>query len=158
MNTQNEIIEYKKGDVNELIDISDYNKITTLNLSEESNKMKLYNALQQCDGKIFDMIGEVINIADVFIEKKEVAKRDENDDLIINEKTGEIEVKNIYRCIIFDDNGKSYVSTAYGIYNSLRQLISIWGYPSLDNILKVKITTRSINNSNKKSLILLINE
>ena len=56
-----------------------------------------------------------------------------------------------YRTILFDDEGKTYVSSAYGIYNSLRQIISIFGNPSKDNIIKVNNngTVREVKLNNK---------
>lgn len=128
----------------------------TMNLDDEDNKISLYNSLQGCDVRLNDIKGTVLSVVEVFIEKKEVAERDEKtDEIIYDEETGEIKTKIKYRTILFDDEGKTYVSSAYGIYNSLRQIISIFGNPSKDNIIKVKVGTKKLNNG-KESLILTV--
>ena len=128
----------------------------TMNLADEDNKISLYNSLQGCDVRLNDIKGTVLSVVEVFIEKKEVAERDEKtDEIIYDEETGEVKTKIKYRTILFDDEGKTYVSSAYGIYNSLRQIISIFGNPSKDNIIKVKVGTKKLNNG-KESLILTV--
>lgn len=128
----------------------------TMDLDDEDNKISLYNSLQGCDVRLNDIKGTVLSVVEVFIEKKEVAERDEKtDEIIYDEETGEIKTKIKYRTILFDDEGKTYVSSAYGIYNSLRQIISIFGNPSKDNIIKVKVGTKKLNNG-KESLILTV--
>ena len=128
----------------------------TMNLDDEDNKLSLYNSLQGCDVRLNDIKGTVLSVVEVFIEKKEVAERDEKtDEIIYDEETGEVKTKIKYRTILFDDEGKTYVSSAYGIYNSLRQIISIFGNPSKDNIIKVKVGTKKLNNG-KESLILTV--
>ena len=128
----------------------------TMDLDNEDNKISLYNSLQGCDVRLNDIKGTVLSVVEVFIEKKEVAERDEKtDEIIYDEETGEVKTKIKYRTILFDDEGKTYVSSAYGIYNSLRQIISIFGNPSKDNIIKVKVGTKKLNNG-KESLILTV--
>lgn len=128
----------------------------TMDLDDEDNKISLYNSLQGCDVRLNDIKGTVLSVVEVFIEKKEVAERDEKtDEIIYDEETGEVKTKIKYRTILFDDEGKTYVSSAYGIYNSLRQIISIFGNPSKDNIIKVKVGTKKLNNG-KESLILTV--
>ena len=129
---------------------------STMDLDDENNKIRLYNSLQGCDVRLNDIKGTVLSVVEVFIEKKEVAERDEKtDEIIYDEETGEVKTKIKYRTILFDDEGKTYVSSAYGIYNSLRQIISIFGNPSKDNIIKVKVGTKKLNNG-KESLILTV--
>ena len=130
----------------------------TMNLEEKENMVKLYNSLQECDVKLNDIKGSVITIVDIFVEKKEVPERDEKtDELIVDEESGEVKTKTKFRTILFDDEGKTYVSSAYGIYNSLRQIIPIFNNPSKDNPLKVKVGTRKLQNG-KESLILTVVE
>lgn len=129
----------------------------TLDLAEKSNSVKLYNALQQCDVKINDVKGSVIEMKDVFIEVKDIPERDSNDNVILDEETGEVVTKRHFRTIIFDTEGKTYVSAAYGVYNSLRQIIPIFGNPSEDNIIKVKVGNKTTR-TGKESLILTVVE
>lgn len=129
----------------------------TLDLTEKSNSVKLYNALQQCDVKINDVKGSVIEMKDVFIEVKDIPERDSNDNIVLDEETGEVVTKRHFRTIIFDNEGKTYVSAAYGVYNSLRQIIPIFGNPSEDNIIKVKVGNKTTR-TGKESLILTVVE
>ena len=128
----------------------------TMNLENKENMVALYNSLQECDVKVNDIKGSTIEVVDVFVEKKEVAERDEKtDEVIVDEETGEVKTKTRFRTILFGADGKTYVSAAYGVYNSLRQIIPIFGNPSKVNPIKVKVGTRKLR-SGKESLILTV--
>lgn len=128
--------------------------IHTLNLKDKENQIKLYNSLQQCDVLLNDIRGQEIEINDVYIEKKFVHEKNEKGEIIYDEN-GVAKGKDKYRTILFGSDGKTYVASAYGIYNSINQIMQIFGVPSSDNPIKVKIGERNIKNSNHKSLILL---
>lgn len=128
----------------------------TMNLEEKENMVALYNSLQECDVKINDIKGSTIEVTDVFVEKKEVAERDEKSgELVYDDETGEVKTKTRFRTILFGSDGKTYVSAAYGVYNSLRQIIPIFGNPSKENPIKVKVGTRKLR-SGKESLVLTV--
>lgn len=131
-------------------------KFCTMNLEEKENMVALYNSLQECDVKLNDIKGSTIEIKDVFVEKKEVAERDEKTGEILRDKeTDEVVTKTRFRTILFGTDGKTYVSAAYGVYNSLRQIIPIFGNPSKENPIKVKVGTRKLR-SGKESLVLTV--
>ena len=128
----------------------------TMNLEEKENMVALYNSLQECDVKLNDIKGSTIEIKDVFVEKKEVAERDEKTgEVLRDEETDEVLTKTRFRTILFGVDGKTYVSAAYGVYNSLRQIIPIFGNPSKENPIKVKVGTRKLR-SGKESLVLTV--
>ena len=128
----------------------------TMDLEDKANMVALYNSLQECDVKINDVKGSEIEIVDVFVEKKEVAQRDEKtDEIIIDEETGDVKTKTRFRTILFGSDGKTYVSAAYGVYNSLRQILPIFGNPSKKNPITVKVGTRKLR-SGKESLVLTV--
>lgn len=128
----------------------------TMNLEEKENMVALYNSLQECDVKLNDIKGSTIEIKDVFVEKKEVAERDEKTgEILRDEETDEVVTKTRFRTILFGTDGKTYVSAAYGVYNSLRQIIPIFGNPSKENPIKVKVGTRKLR-SGKESLVLTV--
>lgn len=128
----------------------------TMNLEEKENMVALYNSLQECDVKINDIKGAEIEIVDVYVEKKEVAVRDEKtDEIIVDEETGDVKTKTRFRTILFGSDGKTYVSAAYGVYNSLRQILPIFGNPSKKNPITVKVGTRKLR-SGKESLVLTV--
>lgn len=128
----------------------------TMNLEEKENMVALYNSLQECDVKLNDIKGSTIEIKDVFVEKKEVAERDEKTgEVLRDEETDEVLTKTRFRTILFGVDGKTYVSAAYGVYNSVRQIIPIFGNPSKENPIKVKVGTRKLR-SGKESLVLTV--
>lgn len=128
----------------------------TMDLEDKENMVALYNSLQECDVKLNDIKGATVEVVNVFVEKKEVAVRDEKtDEVIYDEETGEVKTKTRFRTILFGSDGKTYVSAAYGVYNSLRQIIPIFGNPSKLNPIKVKVGTRKLKNG-KESLILTV--
>ena len=61
-------------------------QFTTLDLTDVENKKTLYNALQQCDVKLNDIKGQTIEVCNLFIEKKDVAERDEKTDEVITDE------------------------------------------------------------------------
>ncbi len=127
----------------------------TMDLEDKANKAALYNSLQECDVKINDIKGTTIEVVNVFIEEKEVAVRDEKTDEVLRDEEGNVQTKTRFRTILFGKDGKTYVSAAYGVYNSLKQIIPIFGNPSEENPIKVKVGTRKLR-SGKESLILTV--
>jgi hypothetical protein len=88
---------------------------TTIDLSKKENKAKLFNASENADVLANDCVGAKFVLRDLYIER--IPR--------INEETGEQEIK--YRTILFDEDGKTYVTTAYGIYNTVMKIIAIYG-------------------------------
>lgn len=110
----------------------------------EKEKKELFNALESCDALLNDCVGQEINIKDIYVEEKQV----------MDDETGEIKTK--YRTILFDENGQTYATGSYGIYNILKKIVQIYGLPeSWENPLKVKVAKRPIGNG-KQSLTLTL--
>ena len=110
----------------------------------EKEKKELFNALESCDALLNDCVGQEINIKDIYVEEKQV----------IDDETGEIKTK--YRTILFDENGQTYATGSYGIYNILKKIVQIYGLPeSWEKPLKVKVAKRPIGNG-KQSLTLTL--
>lgn len=110
---------------------------------KEEEKKELFNALETCDALLNDCVGQEITIKDIFCEEKEV----------IDEETGELKKK--YRTILFDVNGQTYATGSYGIFNVIKKLISIYGLPTWQEGIKVKVAKRPIGNG-KSSLTLTL--
>lgn len=128
----------------------------TMDLEDKANMVTLYNSLQECDVKIADVKGSEIEIVDVYVEKKEVAQRDEKTgEILHDDETGDVLTKTRFRTILFGSDGKTYVSAAYGVYNSLRQILPIFGNPSKLNPITVKVGTRKLK-TGKESLVLTV--
>ena len=110
----------------------------------EQEKKELFNALESCDALLNDCVGQEISLKDIYIEEKNV----------VDDETGELKTK--YRTILFDDNGQTYATGSYGIYNVIRKIISIYGLPDTwENPLKVKVSKRPIGDG-KQSLTLIL--
>lgn len=110
----------------------------------ESEKKELFNALESCDVLLNDCVGEEVSIKDVYVEEKKV----------IDDETGEVKTK--FRTILFDEDGKTYATGSYGIYNVLKKIFTIYGLPtSWDKPLKVKVAKRPIKDG-KQSLTLTL--
>lgn len=108
----------------------------------EEEKKELFNALESCDALLNDCVGQEISIKDLYIEEKQVVDKD----------TGELKTK--YRTIIFDENGQTYATGSYGIYNIIKKIVQIYGLPETwENALKVKVAKRPIGNG-KQTLTL----
>lgn len=149
---RNEIIEHK----NEENKKGYFLQVTTLDLEKQENKIKLYNALNECDILINDIKGSTIDVVDVYIEGRKVEERDSNDNIIYNEETGDIKLKDHYRSILFDNDGKTYVTSSYGVYNSLRNILGLFGKPSKDNVLHLKVTSRKNKRNDGSTLWLTV--
>lgn len=105
-------------------------------------KKKLFNALENCDNLLNDCVGQKIKIKDIYIEQY-LAKVDDDDE-------GKIK----YRTILFAEDGKTFVSTSYGIYNVLKKICSIYGYPETwTEPIEVEVAKRPMGNG--KSLLTL---
>lgn len=110
----------------------------------EKEKKELFNALESCDALLNDCVGQEINIKDMYVEEKQV----------FDDETGESKTK--YRTILFDENGQTYATGSYGIYNVLKKIVQIYGLPETwEKPLKVKVAKRPIGNG-KQSLTLTL--
>lgn len=116
----------------------------SMNVTTDEEKKKLFNTLESCDVLLNDCVGNEIAIKDIYIEERNV----------VDEETGELRTK--YRTIIFDENGQTYATGAYGIYNVLKKIVQIYGTPDLwQEPLKVKVSKKPIGNG-KQSLTLIL--
>ena len=110
----------------------------------EKEKKELFNALESCDALLNDCVGQEIDTKDIYVEEKQV----------MDDETGEIKTK--YRTILFDENGQTYATGSYGIYNVLKKIVQIYGLPETwEKSLKVKVAKRPIKNG-KQSLTLTL--
>lgn len=105
-------------------------------------KKKLFNSLEKADVLLNDVVGTEINLANVYIHR--YGK--------LNNETGEVEAK--VKIILFDENGTSYVTVSFGIFNIIGRIFEVFGTPDTwSEPLKVKVIKKDIKN-NKKMLSL----
>lgn len=136
-----------ENQTNDMMLIGDTQRTFYCSVKAESaeDKKKLFNALESCDKLLNDCEGAEFTMKDIYIEQY-LDKKDDDDD-------GKIK----YRTIIFADDGTTYVSTSYGIYNVLKKIFGIYGQPKDWNEgIKVKVIKRPIGNGKSTlSLVLL---
>lgn len=115
-------------------------KRCTLNLDEEDNQVALYNVLTgDADALLNDMVDQTIIMTGAFMDKHPAP--------VVDEGTGEvIGTTSKYRIIIFDDEGKTYATGSYGIYNALLMIFDIFGEPSVEHPIKVKVSKKATAN------------
>ncbi|MBO7731336.1 MAG: hypothetical protein J6S67_02235 [Methanobrevibacter sp.] len=108
-------------------------------------KKKLFNALENCDLLLNNCVGERIIMKDIYVEQY-IDKKDENDD-------GKVK----YRTIIFAEDGKTYVSTSYGIYNILNKIFAIYGTPDKwSEGIAVEVAKRPVGNGKEMLTLKLV--
>lgn len=115
-------------------------KRCTLDLNDEDNATDLYNVLTgDADALLNDMIDQEIIMVGAFMDKHPAP--------VVDEGTGEvIGTTSKYRIIIFDDEGKTYATGSYGIYNALTMIFEIFGEPSKEHPIKVKVSKKATSN------------
>lgn len=107
----------------------------SVNMAGDRDKAKLvYNAMNNPEFRVADFINQEINVTDVLIETTEIG----------NEETGEISV--VPRVVLIDDEGKAYQSVSVGMFNAVKNLIFIYGEPTWDPALTIKIKQRAVKN------------
>ena len=112
-----------------------------------AEKIKLFNALKECDFKLNDVVGSKISIKDVFYQEYE--KEDK--------ETGEVRVG--HRSIIFGADGKTYVTASNYLYNTLRQIISVFGTPAeWGEPLTVEVAKQSMKDGKSSLTLKLVEE
>lgn len=110
----------------------------------EEDKKELFNALETCDALLNDCVGQEINIKDVYCEERE----------IVDDETGEVKKK--YRTILFDVSGQTYATGSYGIFNIMKKLFAIYGTPTWEEGIKVKVAKRPIGNGKSTLTLTLV--
>ena len=116
----------------------------TIDSSTKENKAKLFNATENADVLANDCVGEEFTLVDAYIERIPTT----------DEETGEQKIK--YRTILFGEDGKTYASGAYGIYNTVAKILQIYGVETLhDKGLKVEIA-KGTTKGNRTRLFLKV--
>lgn len=115
-------------------------KRCTLDLENEDNAVALYNVLTgDADALLNDMVEQTIVMTGAFMDKHPAP--------VVDEGTGEvIGTTSKYRIVIFDDEGKTYATGSYGIYNALTMIFDIFGEPSKEKPIKVKVSKKATAN------------
>lgn len=98
-----------------------------LSLKADEDKKVIANAIVSADYKLGDFINKVIRVKDLYIEPTE----------FINEETGE--TSHGHRVILFDENKVSYETCSTGVYNALKRIVSVYGFPTWEVPIEMEI-------------------
>lgn len=136
--------------------VSDFGEMMTNHKSNRkiyttlTDEKKLFNLETSCDMKINDCKGEKIRVVDVVIKINEKPLKEPE----IDEQTGEIiKDKEITMVtILIDDDGLSYVTASKMFTIQMINYIKMFGLDNIKNGLDIKITERTVKDSNNKAL------
>lgn len=117
-------------------------KSSYTSLKNETNEEKqiLYKAMSNPDKRLGDCINQVIFAKDLFMEMVDMT----------NGETGEI--TSCPRIVIVDKDNVSYQSVSFGIYNALKRVISVFGAPTWEEAIPLKVI--QVTRGEKKMLSL----
>lgn len=87
----------------------------SIKAESEEDKIKLLNALENCDFLLNDIAPKEIEVKDVLIQQYE--------------KDVEGEKKTKYRTILFDTEGKTYITTSNFFFYALGKIFNVLGTP-----------------------------
>ena len=116
---------------------------TTKGCITVEERKALLNAVEKCDVLLNDIVGQEINLKDYYSEEKTV----------LDEATGT--VKPSFRTILFDTEGKTYATGAYGIHNVIKQIEFVYGPATWEDGVLVKVAKKDIGKG-KQSLTLIM--
>lgn len=117
------------------------------------DKKEIFNIENgECDIKLNDIVGQEIEITDVFM--KRIASKLKEEEIEINEQTGEIvkDTKISVITILLDKNNKKYVTASKIFAMSILNLIRTFGIEDLQKGIKIRIIKKSVSGSNNKAL------
>lgn len=97
-----------------------------------ADKIALLNALDSADGRLADMVGQVINVKSVYAEQHFSHKKHAP----------------VCRVLIIDTNGKSYATGSFFFMNSMKNIIDVLGQPTESEPLKIQIAEQPMEKGN----------
>ena len=115
---------------------------SSLTATNDDEKAKLFNAINNPEKRLADCINMTINAKDLYIEVVNCT----------NEETGEVTA--CPRIVIIDDKGVSYQAVSLGIYSALKKVIQIFGTPTWVNPIKLEV--KQVTKGTRKMLTLNI--
>ena len=111
---------------------------SSMSLETEEEKKAFFNTVNAPDYALNEKIGETIKVKDVFCEPVEM-------------ENAEGEVQMCPRVVLVDTKGKTYQSVSFGIYNALTKLMMVFGQPTWENGISIKI--KQINKEGGKRVL-----
>jgi hypothetical protein len=98
---------------------------TSIQGEDTATKIKVYNAMNDQEAAISDMLGKTLVITDVLAFPVEMT----------DDETGEL--INLLRVVLIDKDGKSYGSVARGVASSIQKIIGVVGQAPWNPAIKI---------------------
>ena len=108
----------------------DVRKATSLDLNDEVQADMLLNSMSDVDFKLNDCIDKEIVVIGFYAVERPVEG--------FNEDTGETYTKYKHTLMLFDEEGKSYVTGSNACFLSFNDIITVKGEPTKENPLILK--------------------
>ena len=100
-------------------------KVTSVDVNDEESVDMLLNSLQDVDFKLNDKVGEEIECIGFYAVERPVET--------FNEDTGETIIRKKHVLMLFDVDGKSYVTGSNACFSSFNDIVAIKGTPTKEN-------------------------
>ena len=113
----------------------------SMKADNEKDKAALFNATNNPDCRLADMINMDINVKDVFVEAVHCTNRD----------TGEVNV--CPRVVLIDDKNVGYQCVSIGVFSAIKKLFGIYGEPMYWNA-PIKMKVKQITKGERQMLTL----
>lgn len=113
-------------------------QFTSVVAETDEDRARLFNAMNNPDERISNMINMTINAKDLYIEVVQCT----------NTETGV--VTPCPRIVIIDDQGKSYQAVSIGIYSALKKVIQVFGAPTWEKPIPLQV--KQITKGDRKML------
>lgn len=104
-------------------------KATSIDISNSEDADMLLNGMSNADYKLNDCIDQVIECIGVYAQEFETDT--------FNEETGEQITRKKHTLMLFDKDGKSYVTGSNACYMSFVDIMAIKGMPTRENPVKL---------------------
>lgn len=126
MDTNNALMTYENTVVSELTAPTG-SSYCSMKAETPQEKAKLFAAMNNPEFRIADKINETIQAKDIFVEVVTVKNPETDEDT------------QAPRLVIIDKDGHGYQAVSLGLYSALKKLIAIFGAPTWETPLPLKI-------------------
>ena len=135
----NEMTEYREQNLQQNLTES-RDSFCSLKAETPQEKATLFRIMNSPEKRISDCINQTILVKDVYCEVVQVTNKETK------------EVNTCPRVVLVDKDGIGYQSVSFGIYGSLKKLFQVYGVPTWEEPVPVKV----IQISREKNKILAL--
>lgn len=125
----NAIVTYDEAGNQFIVGLTDTRKtsLCTLKANTPAEKAILFKIMNNPEKRLADVIGEVIEVTDLFVEVVTLQSED----------TGEM--VDCPRIVVIDKDKVGYQCVSVGVWSAFKKLITIFGAPSWETPIKLKV-------------------